>query len=62
MCVTSVELEVEGNVLGRDEGQKRASGKGAVDSQHGTGVEGSSHPCSKGYQPNLTRGFFLFLL
>ncbi len=30
-----MELEVEGNVLGRDEGQKRASGKGAVDSQLG---------------------------
>jgi hypothetical protein len=30
-------------------GQKVFVGKGAVDSQHGTGVEGSLHPCTKGY-------------
>ncbi len=28
-------------------GAKRACGEGAVDSQHGTGVEGSLLPCTK---------------
>jgi hypothetical protein len=28
---------------------KRAVGKGEVDSQHETGLEGSLHPCTKGY-------------
>jgi hypothetical protein len=32
-------------------GAKRACGRGAVDSWHGTGGEGSSHPCTKTYLP-----------
>jgi hypothetical protein len=31
-------------------------GNWAVDSQHGTGVEGSLHACTKGYHPS--KGFF----
>jgi hypothetical protein len=32
-------------------GAKRAFGNGAVDSQHGAGVERSSYPCRKRYHP-----------
>ncbi len=28
-------------------------GNGAVDSQHGIGVEGCSHPCTEGHHPNF---------
>jgi hypothetical protein len=37
-------------IMDRDWGQKLV-GNGAVDTQHGTGVEGGSHPCPKGYYP-----------
>jgi hypothetical protein len=30
---------------------------GAVDLQHGTGVDGSLHPCTTGYYPN--KGFYI---
>jgi hypothetical protein len=37
----------------------RGEGQGlAVDAQHGTGVEGSSHPGTEGHLPKL--GFFCF--
>ncbi len=49
---------VEVDVWGRGGGQK-ACVKGAVKLQHGTVVEGSSHPCTKGYTPS--KGI-LFLL
>jgi hypothetical protein len=32
----------------------------AVSSQHGTGVEGRSHPCTQGYYPK--EGLFIFAL
>ncbi len=32
-------------------------GKGAVDSQHGTGVEGSSNPYAKGCHPISSKGY-----
>jgi hypothetical protein len=31
------------------EAGKRLTGEGAVNTQHGTGMEGSSHPCIEGY-------------
>jgi hypothetical protein len=37
---------------------KRACGTGAVDSQHGTSVEGSLHPCEKITTP---KGLFFWL-
>ncbi len=40
-------------------GTKRACRNGAVDTQHGPDVEGSSHPCTKGYYPKY--GIFLTL-
>jgi hypothetical protein len=33
------------------EARKRLTGEGAVNTQHGTGMEGSSHPCTEGCQP-----------
>jgi hypothetical protein len=42
-----------------DGAAKRACGKGAVDSQHGTGVAGILHPCTKG-QPSQVSDFFCF--
>ncbi len=50
---------VEGNVSEGVEA-KRDCGEGAADSQHGTDVEGSSHPCTKGYHPNYFKGLFIF--
>jgi hypothetical protein len=41
-------------------GTKRASENGAVDIQHGTSVEESSHPCTKDYSTTPSKGFFLF--
>jgi hypothetical protein len=35
-------------------------GNGAVDTQHGAGGEGSSHPCTKGYYPK--EGIFLYFI
>ncbi len=37
----------------------RACRNEAVDAQHGTGVDGSSHPCTKGYYPKYR---FLILI
>jgi hypothetical protein len=42
MCGNGVEGDVWGKVRA-----KRVGGKRAVDSQHGTAVEGGSHPCTK---------------
>jgi hypothetical protein len=39
-------------------GVKRVCGNGEVDSQHGTGVEGSLHTGSKSYRPK--EGIFCF--
>jgi hypothetical protein len=38
----------EEGIWGGGKALNRALGKEAVDSQHGTGVVGSSHPCTKG--------------
>jgi hypothetical protein len=38
-------------IFGVRVGTKRARGNGAVDAQLGTGVEGGSHPCTKGCHP-----------
>jgi hypothetical protein len=40
---------IEGDIWGQGWGPKELVGKGTVDSQHRTGVEGSSHPCTQGY-------------
>jgi hypothetical protein len=39
----------------------RAFGRLAIDSQHGTDVEGSSHPCTKGLSLQVS-SFFVFAL
>ncbi len=38
-------------LLGAGVGAKGACGGGSVNSKHRTGVEGSSHLCTKGYHP-----------
>ncbi len=58
--VTCVEMWLR-ECLGYGVRAKRASRKGAVDDlQHGTSVEGSSHPCTKGYHSQ--QGSFYFYL
>jgi hypothetical protein len=52
--VTCVEIGLRGF------GGPKACGKGAVGSQHGTGVEGSSHPCTKGCHPKSGPFYFYF--
>ncbi len=47
-----------GGVFGLGERAKRDCGTGAVHSQHGTGVEESLHPCTKGYCPKLGPSIF----
>jgi hypothetical protein len=39
---------------------ERVCGEVAVDSQHGTSLEGSLHPCTKGYHPR--EELFIFAL
>ncbi len=41
-------------------GAKRACGEGAVDLQHGTGVEGSLYPCTKATNPSKNLFVFYF--
>ncbi len=50
-CVTRVFISGVNGILGkRSNGWNWACGNEAVDSQHGTGRGGSSHPCTKGYR------------
>ncbi len=48
-CATCVELGLTG-MLGVRVGPKVLVVEGHVASQHGSGLEGSSHPCTKGYK------------
>jgi O-antigen ligase len=48
--VTCVAMGLRG-LFGVEVRAKRACGKGAVNSQHGSGVEGSLHPYTKCYHP-----------
>jgi hypothetical protein len=43
---------LEGVGLGKEQGEWLVR-NGAVDSQHGTGVEESLHPCTEGHHPKL---------
>ncbi len=68
--MTRLDLRVEWDVLGRG-GSQKVLRETTTDSQHGTGVEGSSHPCTKGYHPfndffcyghNIWAGNLLYML
>ncbi len=46
-----VVMGAEGGATDRGEAKKGLIGGWVVNSQHGTGVEGGSHPCTEGNHP-----------
>jgi hypothetical protein len=57
---TCVVMGAEGGLGAGEEARKGLIGKKALNSQHGTGVKGSSHPCTVGYNPKKGLLFFTY--